>query len=133
MEWVDLRKPTDVNILNSFPQGPPGPKGPPGRDGNSGNPGIMGPPGPRGSSGESGKPGPVGPPGPPGNPGPPGEPFGYDASALAALLSQGQVKVRSIFSILHNIFKLLQKQEIWESNKPQYLNIIIYTNFLKLI
>lgn len=54
----------------------------------------MGPIGPRGSSGEAGKPGPVGPPGPPGLPGPPGEPFGYEASALAALFSQGQVKVR---------------------------------------
>lgn len=53
----------------------------------------MGPIGPRGPSGESGKPGPVGPPGPPGQPGPPGEPFGYEASALAALFSQGQVKV----------------------------------------
>ena len=53
----------------------------------------MGPPGPRGSQGESGKAGPPGSPGPAGPPGPPGESMGYDASALAAILGQGQTKV----------------------------------------
>ncbi|UYV78315.1 hypothetical protein LAZ67_16000938 [Cordylochernes scorpioides] len=72
--------------------GSPGPKGPAGRDGNPGQPGPVGPPGPRGSSGDSGKPGPPGSPGLPGPPGPPGETLGYDASALAALMGQTQMK-----------------------------------------
>lgn len=80
------------------PVGPPGkdgesgPRGPQGRDGNPGPQGIPGPPGPRGTSGEEGRSGPPGPAGPAGPPGPPGDSFGYDAAALAALLSQGSQK-----------------------------------------
>lgn len=69
--------------------------GTPGRDGNPGPPGLSGPPGPRGPAGEGGKDGAPGGPGPPGPPGPAGEPLGYDAAALAALLSQGTSKVSS--------------------------------------
>ncbi|GIY03063.1 collagen alpha-1(II) chain, partial [Caerostris extrusa] len=69
-----------------------GPKGPPGNPGNPGPPGMLGLPGPRGSTGESGRDGPAGQSGPPGPPGPPGPGFQYDAAALAALMSQGQVK-----------------------------------------
>lgn len=83
--------------------GEPGPKGPAGRDGSPGPQGIMGPPGPRGPSGEPGKAGPPGSPGPAGPPGPPGESMGYDAAALAAILGQGQTKVR--YTIFYSEFK----------------------------
>jgi collagen type II alpha len=66
-----------------------------GRDGNPGTPGLPGPPGQRGPPGEEGRHGQPGSPGPPGPPGPPGESIGYDAAALAALLGQGQTKVRT--------------------------------------
>ena len=72
--------------------GEQGPRGLSGNDGNPGTPGLIGPPGPRGAQGEEGKRGPPGEAGPPGPPGPPGESSGFDPSALAAMLSQGNTK-----------------------------------------